>query len=332
MWNWRAETALERLLRRTGGGLGVVHVHSWTKVLSSSIFRAAARVGWPVVVTAHDYFLKCPNGGFFVYPRAELCLRAPLSWECILTHCDSRSRVHKLWRIARQICLEYVLRKGWVQGVIFPSARAAEVMSGYLEEVKKKWVLENPIAPPRKRARVKAEANELLIGVGRVAPEKGWDLLGRAAEKVGAQVAVIGDGPWRATLAKRFPLLEFVGWLGEEELEKWWSRARALVCTSLCWETYGLVVREAQQRGVPAIVPKGTALAELVEDGVTGLAFERGNTEALAECLTRVLQDERLVADMSRAAYERSEKQTVAVYVERLEEVYRDLLEGCAGG
>lgn len=322
IWNWKAESALRRLLCRSSSP-GVIHIHSWTKVLSSAVFRASGSARWPVVVTAHDYFLKCPNGGFFVYPARATCMRRPLSWECVSTHCDSRSYAHKVWRVVRQVPLEYMLRKGVVRAVIFPSKRAAEVMAPQLPGVQK-WVVENPVTLPSEEKRVAAEANTLLVGMGRVAPEKGWDIVGRAAEKLGVRVTIIGDGPWRGALARRFPFLQFVGWLQGEELESWWRKARAVVCASLGWETYGLVVREAGVRGVPAIVPKGTALEELVEDGVTGLVFERGNVEALAQCLTRVVEDSQLVADMSRAAYERARRPATA-YVERLEEVYRSV-------
>lgn len=40
-------------------------VHSWTKVLSPSIFSVLAKKNTKFYITCHDYFLNCPNGGFF---------------------------------------------------------------------------------------------------------------------------------------------------------------------------------------------------------------------------------------------------------------------------
>ena len=41
----------------------VLHVHTWTKVLTSAVFRAAHDCGIRIFLTIHDYFLACPNGG-----------------------------------------------------------------------------------------------------------------------------------------------------------------------------------------------------------------------------------------------------------------------------
>ena len=46
----------------------IVHIHGWTKVLSSSFIRGIKkRSNVKVVLTLHDFFTVCPNGGFFNY-------------------------------------------------------------------------------------------------------------------------------------------------------------------------------------------------------------------------------------------------------------------------
>lgn len=61
----------------------VVHVHSWTHALSSSIFDAIADSGFKVLVTLHEYFLVCPNGGFYDYKKHRICHLKACSAKCI---------------------------------------------------------------------------------------------------------------------------------------------------------------------------------------------------------------------------------------------------------
>src|SRR3977135_104631 len=79
----------------------VYHLHNWHKVLSPSVFGALRRVAHRLVISAHDYFLACPNGGYFIYPQHTACELVPGSWRCIATACDRRHYAHKLWRVAR---------------------------------------------------------------------------------------------------------------------------------------------------------------------------------------------------------------------------------------
>ena len=57
----------------------VIHIHSWTKALSSVLFPVAKKKGFKVAITVHEYFLVCPNGGFFNYPKKEICVLKPMS-------------------------------------------------------------------------------------------------------------------------------------------------------------------------------------------------------------------------------------------------------------
>ena len=66
----------------------IVHNHSWVKILSPSIFILLFKCN--VVITAHDYFLKCPNGGFFNYQKKQICKLKPLTFSCLSSNCDKK--------------------------------------------------------------------------------------------------------------------------------------------------------------------------------------------------------------------------------------------------
>ena len=72
-------------------------------------------------------------------------------------------------------------------------------------------------------------------------------------------------------------------------------------------ETFGLVVVEAMAAGVPAVVAGHGSLAELVDDGVTGLTHQPGDAASLAESLRRIVADpehNRALGKAARADYE----------------------------
>ncbi len=84
--------------------------------------------------------------------------------------------------------------------------------------------------------------------------------------------------------------VRFVGFRGQRALSAFYHAADCLVLPSLYDETWGLVVNEALAHGLPAVVSDAVGCApDLIDDGVTGAVFERGDTDALAAALRRIL-------------------------------------------
>ena len=110
IYNFKAKRELKKLLKTLNRDETVIHVHGWTKALSSSVFHIAFKMKFKVVLTMHDYFTACPNGGYFNYKKNEICHLKPLSWKCIKCNCDSRNYAFKIYRVVRQfvqnICLK----------------------------------------------------------------------------------------------------------------------------------------------------------------------------------------------------------------------------------
>ena len=88
LWNFEAARSLEALLASLPKGRSLVHVHGWAKGLSPSIAGPIAASGLPAVCTLHEYFLFCPNGGFFNYIHERgLPARADVG-RCVTTNCN----------------------------------------------------------------------------------------------------------------------------------------------------------------------------------------------------------------------------------------------------
>lgn len=171
--------------------------------------------------------------------------------------------------------------------------------------------------------------NGIFSFVGRLAPEKGPELLAACAASHSFALQFIGDGPLKEKLAKQLPNAVFTGWVTQSEVREALRRSRALVLPSLWYETQGLVVSEAAALGVPAIVPSTSAACEWVEDGVTGLIFDGGNAADLGRRIAYLRDNPQRASTMGANAYAQywSSPMTVERHCEQIEKIYRQMLE-----
>ncbi len=331
IWNARAFRMMDELLATLDPQKTVVHVHGWTKALSSSVVAAVARAKFPVVLTLHEYFTGCPIGCLYLHRENKVCTLAPMSVACITTNCDSRSYAFKLYRVLRQFVTRTAGRiPSGIAHYITVSDFSRRIVDPFLPRKKKLYAVDNPVEAVRE-SRVRAEKNDIVVFIGRLSAEKGGVLLAQAARIAGLKVVFIGDGPERDAIARANPDAQFTGWLDRANIASYLRAARVVAVPSLWYETLGLVVLEAAALGVPAIVHEGTAARDLVSPGRTGLAFERGSVAGLAEQL-RACADSTLVEALSRAAYDDfwSAPPTMQLHVERLLATYEEILTGVA--
>ncbi|MFC7665769.1 glycosyltransferase family 4 protein [Methylorubrum suomiense] len=114
-----------------------------------------------------------------------------------------------------------------------------------------------------------------------------------------------GRRPLRGTLDGA-PNLALLGSLPGTEIQARMARAAALVVPSLWYEGLPMVVAEAYAAGTPVIASRIGALADLIEDGVTGLLVTPGDPADLARAMDRILADPSAARRMglaARAAY-----------------------------
>ena len=324
-----ARRALRRLLAGKDPARTVVHAHQWSKALSPVVLAETLDRGFRLAVTLHDFFIVCPNGGFFVYPKLELCHRTPLSLDCLTCRYDRRSELHKIWRSARTWA-----QNGWwrvarrVDQYIGVSEFSAEILRPYLPPAVPLDVV-NPPCECRDYGPAPVRGNDLFLFVGRIVPEKGPRLLAEAARRLGLKAVFIGDGEERAAVQREYPEHEFTGWLDAPAIDRWMRRARALVFPSRWYETLGLVVVEAAAQGVPVVVADSSAASRFLEAGRAGLHFRSGSVDSLTEQLGR-LRDDDFAARLGQGAYDWYWQRpwTMSAHADALRNIYARMLSG----
>jgi peptidoglycan/LPS O-acetylase OafA/YrhL len=324
IWNLAAARETRAILGALPRERTIVHLHGYTKALTTSPVRAAKRLGVPVVCTLHDFFAACPNGAFFDYTAGRPCNRRALSAACVTRDCDKRHYAHKLFRVVRGLVQRY---RGTfptaVTEYISLSRRSESLLAPYLPRDAHLHALPNVIDVDPAESAIDPGRNRAIVCVGRLDHEKGVMLIAGLARRLGISVVFVGDGPLRAKL-ETTPGVTVTGWVTSNRVREYLADARCLVFPSLWYETYGLVVAEAAARGIPAIVSDISAAAERIEDGVTGWSFRSGNSDDLARCL-KVIEDDGAVRAAGRAAYRAfwSNPETRSGHARKLVDIYR---------
>jgi starch synthase len=136
---------------------------------------------------------------------------------------------------------------------------------------------------------------QLLAGVGRLAEQKGWDVLAQALGALasrGFAVALLGDGEasiadaLRAS-ARRWPgRVSFTSGWDDALARRLYAGADALLVPSR-FEPCGLVQLLAQRYGALPIAHRVGGLQDTIEDGETGILFAPLSAETLVDAALR---------------------------------------------
>jgi glycosyltransferase involved in cell wall biosynthesis len=328
IWNPRAATCMREILSHCDPAQTIVHVHGWSKALSSSCIQAAVGMNFAVVITLHDYFYACPNGAFFNFQRRETCKLRPLSAACLKENCDRDGYPQKIWRSVRQgIQNQIGFRHEGLRHFITLSETSEAVLRPFLPSDAMLYRISNPIDVVQEQP-VDVGNNTEFISVGRLSAEKGLDLLAQAAKDLSCKVNFVGEGRSRSEINRIYPQAGITGWLPRDEVTNCLRSARALVFPSLWYEAQPLAILEAAALGIPAIVPDQCAARELIEPDVTGVLFRSGDSSDLREKMAH-LQDPQVARRMGSAAYERYWKDPLSMkgHLASLEDCYRSILE-----
>lgn len=95
--------------------------------------------------------------------------------------------------------------------------------------------------------------------------------------------------------------ITFHGPIHNREVAEFYRKADIFVFPSVWNEPFGMPITEAMASGLPVVATRGGGIPEFVEDGVTGLLVERGNSQAFAEALSKLLVDPKLRIKMGAA-------------------------------
>lgn len=181
------------------------------------------------------------------------------------------------------------------------------------------------------------DEKHLILSLGRIVEEKGFDTLIKAAKKLKHQFSniyfvIAGVGPLLKQYKQMVSDLHlendifFVGFVTDVQRTALLSKCKMAVFPSR-YEPFGIVALESMQAGKPTIVSNIGGLKEIVQHKRTGLLITPGNPESIVEQVSYLLKSEIACERLGKRAREEVEslyswdhiaKDTIVVYEEKL--------------
>jgi glycosyltransferase involved in cell wall biosynthesis len=244
---------------------GVVHLHTAASQVPGT--RAALRCGLPVVRTEHSTRAFVDPS---LWPFARWALRRSTASVAVSEHVRRIAERRAPWASARM----RVVRNGVDVARFSPVGRRRE----------------GPFT---------------FVAVGRLEPRKGLDVAIAALARIrGARLAIVGDGPSRASLEELACVVAkgrvtFHGF--SRDPRRHLADADAALCSARS-EGLGIALLEAMATGLPVVGFAVGGVPEIVSDGRTGLLTRGCDVASLAEVMNQATANPGRVRALGEAA------------------------------
>jgi glycosyltransferase involved in cell wall biosynthesis len=317
--------SLERLIRERRPD--VVHAHGW---ILYSLLPFLPSEETRLVVTLHEYGLVCPKLTF-IY-KDGLC-DGPKYMKCVVCASDQYGVVlgsalttgmsitrRSLRRVDRYIAVSNAVANSCAS-VFQSSQQHPDIIPPFAPEVA--FQLDDTARP----SFVPAEGDYLMFA-GALGPHKGIDVLIEAWRGLNDSIPLVIVGLRRHDTPREFPNGVIVAEnVPHSDVLRAWRHCTIAVVPSRS-EGLGTVAVEAMAAGRPVVASAVGGLAEVVQDGVTGILVPPNDHRALLASLSKLIADPELRNQMGRAGFLRAGNYSASVVVPQIERVYREVITG----
>ena len=285
VYSWKTQRELGEVVRQFKPD--VAFVHNVYPLISPSAYHTLHALGVPAVQVLHNFRPFCPNGFFYTQGRICEACRDGNYLNAVRNRCYKDSYAFSaLYGLTLGLNrIEGMVEKisGFICLTEFFRIKMRE--AGVPES--KLFVRPNFVDAPVLNGEAVGSGYALFIG--RLSAEKGcWTLI-RAFEQL-PQVAlkIVGTGPMELELRnyvrdKDLRNIEFLGF--KSGAEKWnvLRNALCVVLPSEWYENFPVTTLEAYMACKPIIASRMGGLPYIVEEGKSGLLFEAGRADKLAD-------------------------------------------------
>ncbi len=321
IYSREAKKKLEALIRQEQPD--IAHLHIFQRQISLSILDVLKAHNIPVIYTAHDLQMLCPNyqmltkgkpceqcnGGHYMACTKNRCIKQSLSKSLLGT---VEAYYHKLTK-----------RYDIIDHIITPSAFYKEKFEEF--GVSPERVTHIPNFLDRSCPEVTpSDEPPYYLYLGRLSHEKGIPTLIEAARRTGIRLKIVGSGPLYAELKQQeSDCIRLLGFKSGQELTDLVGNAKAVVLPSEWYENGPYSAIEALQLSRPLIGARIGGIPELIREN--GFLFDSGNTQDLCQAILRM---EALSPEAYQAACQASRDLFEACYTKqahllRINQVYQ---------
>jgi len=282
--------------------------HRWFLPAHALAFAMEDTEDYDLVISISHAFEKAVRARKRGAVHLSYCLSPPrYLWDLSDSHDALATPLHRAALRAARAPLRAIDRRA-SRGVDHFVSLSAHVAARVRNAYGRSSVVVYPPVAAKPTNGVPGARDSFLLTMGRLVPYKRVDLAIAAAEQLGLQLVVAGDGPERQRLERLAGShVEFAGQVSEE-------RAGALLSTCAAFvfcaeEDFGIAPVEANAHGAPVVAFGRGGSTETMRDGATGVFFHEQQPAAVASaidrCLGRSWNSAELEANAARFAPER---------------------------
>lgn len=304
IYNREAQRQLEALIETTRPD--IAHVHSVYHHLSPSVLFTLKKYSLPVMMTLHDYKLVCPNY-IFLDGKRRLCeaCHGKSFWKATAKKCFRDSYAGSALVSAEAYVNHW--KKSYLNHVdlyVSPSKFLGDKISQY--GYQQKPVRVQPYALDLNAYQPSYDESDYFVFLGRLTHEKGVHFLLDAAKFIrGARLLILGTGPLENDLRRRIAQenlthVELLGFKSGSELKEIVRKAKFTVITSEWHDNSPLVIYESLALGNPVIGAKMGGIPELINEGVDGFIYERGDVDTFVQRVNFLIDHPQTSIEMGR--------------------------------
>jgi len=266
----------------------IVHLHNIHTQLSPIIAEEAWRRSIPVYWTLHDYKLICPSYSFLRDGKVcEECLKDKKS---VIKHrCIKGSLIGSLIGYLEAKKWSHAKLEKYTISFISPSLFLKDKMeeAGYLAA----HITQLYNFASTEKFKAITEKEDYYVYLGRISQEKGLNtLLEAAIRKPQYKLIVIGDGPMRSNLEKKYAAnhIDFLGFKPWIEIEQLLGKSKFMVISSEWYENNPLSIIESLALGTPVLGAAIGGIPELI-NAENGRLFKAGDIQDLSNQISEMM-------------------------------------------
>ena len=332
VYSFHARKKIEQLINKTKPD--IAHLHMIEHQISPSILHSLKKHDIPVILTAHQLKLICPNYRMYNWRTKQICEKCldghyyhPFFERC---HKNSRSAglligveayMHKFMKIyENNVDIIHTpskfFKRKFIQAGIDPTKIEQLYYTIRVDQYKPLF-----------------ESGNYFVYFGRLEEAKGLKTLLSAMKNITkSQLLIIGSGDYRENLeilAKQLNLnnVKFLGKKSGNQLKEIVSNSKFVVVPSECYDNSPLVIYESYSMGKPVIGSSLGGIPELIENNKTGLIFESRNVEELSEKINYFLNNPKLLKNFGKNARNKAETEfSPEIHYRKMFEKYNRLV------
>lgn len=288
----------------------IAHLHIYYGQLTPSIISVLKSRGIPIVQTLHEYKLICPivtmtrNG----QPCEECCNGS--YWKAAINRCNRGSLLRSLVTSAESYTSQMLGAINDIDHFIAVSDFVRDKMLQYGIPEHRISTVHNFINMEEYKPNY--SAGDYFLYFGRVERIKGIMTLLAAVKQANVRLIIAGVGGLEQTVEREIKKhkldVELVGFKSGSELHDLIRGSLCVVVPSEWYETFGLVILEANALGKPVIASRIGGMPEVIKEGETGLLFEAGNVDELTQAMEWIWTHPDEAVDMGKNARRHVEK------------------------